>query len=189
MTVFRAGLLNGRTVALAGEVPDGVRDALSELGATVHRVQPATVDDEGAASWARVNAPLDGLVIDMASAFGAGGAEGLRLALDSAWTPIRAIAAEVLIPGGEGGKIVLVAPRMGAGAYAPALRAATENLARTLSVEWARHLITVTAIAPGQTTPERDLAGLVAYLLSAAGDYFSGCVFELGAGARAAPRP
>jgi len=60
-------------------------------------------------------------------------------------------------------------------------RSALENLARTLSVEWARHAITVTAIAPGAATSDEEVAGLVAFLLSPAGDYYSGCRFELGA--------
>jgi NAD(P)-dependent dehydrogenase (short-subunit alcohol dehydrogenase family) len=76
---------------------------------------------------------------------------------------------------------VLIAPAAGAGRYADATRAGLENLARTLSIEWARYGITVTAIAPGVATRDEDIALLVAFLLSPAGDYYSGCRFELGA--------
>jgi NAD(P)-dependent dehydrogenase (short-subunit alcohol dehydrogenase family) len=86
-----------------------------------------------------------------------------------------------LIPGGEGGKLLLVAPASDAGEHAEAVRAGLENLARTLSVEWARHRITAVAIAPGPETTDEQVAELLGYLLSPAGDYFTGCRLELGA--------
>ena len=76
---------------------------------------------------------------------------------------------------------MLIAPRPAAGSFASAARAALENLARTLSVEWARYGVTTVAIAPGARTDRRELAELVCFLVSPAGDYFSGCAFELGA--------
>jgi citronellol/citronellal dehydrogenase len=79
-----------------------------------------------------------------------------------------------------GGKIVFVAPAPDAGLHAEVARAALENLARTLSIEWSRHAIRTTAILPGARTTDDDVSGLVAYLASPAGDYFSGCVFSLG---------
>ncbi len=81
-------------------------------------------------------------------------------------------------PGGSGA-IVLLAPRPDAVAHAEAVRSALENLARTLSVEWARYGITTTAVAPGAKTTEKDLATLVAFLCSSAGSYFSGSRLEL----------
>lgn len=36
------------------------------------------------------------------------------------------------------------------------------------------------AIAPGERTGEDELAELVCFLVSPAGEYFSGCLFELG---------
>ena len=54
-----------------------------------------------------------------------------------------------------------------------------ENLARTLSVEWARHGITVVTIALGDTTAPGEAAALIAYLASPAGAYFSGCQLDL----------
>jgi NAD(P)-dependent dehydrogenase (short-subunit alcohol dehydrogenase family) len=85
-----------------------------------------------------------------------------------------------MIPGQDGGKILLVAPAADAGDHAEAVRAGLENLARTLSVEWARYRITVTAIAPGAQTSAEEVAQLVCFIASRAGDYFSGCRFSLG---------
>jgi NAD(P)-dependent dehydrogenase (short-subunit alcohol dehydrogenase family) len=49
-----------------------------------------------------------------------------------------------------------------------------------LSVEWARYGVSAVAVAPGAHTPDDDLAELVCFLVSPAGEYFTGCVFELG---------
>jgi hypothetical protein len=73
----------------------------------------------------------------------------------------------------------VVAPCPDAGAFADAARAALENLTRTLSVEWARYEITATTVAPGATTTDDQIAELVCFLVSPAGDYFSGCRFSL----------
>ena len=51
-------------------------------------------------------------------------------------------------------------PAAGAGAYAKAARSALENLARTLSVEWARHDITIVMVAPGPGTGDQELTEL-----------------------------
>jgi NAD(P)-dependent dehydrogenase (short-subunit alcohol dehydrogenase family) len=59
------------------------------------------------------------------------------------------------------------------------MRAALENLARTLSVEWARYGITAVALWPGADTTDAELAELACFLISPAGGYFSGCRFEL----------
>jgi NAD(P)-dependent dehydrogenase (short-subunit alcohol dehydrogenase family) len=79
-----------------------------------------------------------------------------------------------------GGLIVLIAPRPGSPA-AEAARAGLENLARTLSVEWARFEVRPVAILPGDATSSAEVAELVAYLASPAGAYYSGCAFTLGA--------
>ena len=60
------------------------------------------------------------------------------------------------------------------------VQAALENLARTLSIEWARYGITPTAILPGAATTDDEVAELIAFLASPAGDYYSGCAFSLG---------
>ena len=76
--------------------------------------------------------------------------------------------------------IVLIAPPPGV-AHAVAARAGLENMARTLSIEWARRGIRPVAIAPGRTTSPAEIAELVAFLASPAGAYYSGCRFDLGA--------
>ena len=106
---------------------------------------------------------------------------------DWVWLPVPAFLVEhpaagpILIDAPGGGKLVVLAPAPDAGPHAGAARAALENLARTLSIEWARHAIRTTTIAPGPRTRADDVAALVVYLGSPAGDYFSGCVFSLDA--------
>jgi len=96
-------------------------------------------------------------------------------ALNDAWDAIRAHA---LPPGHTHRLIVLVAPPPG-DPHAQATRAGLENLARTLSIEWARHHTRPVAILPDADTTDDELAELVAFLASAAGAYYSGCAFTL----------
>ena len=114
-------------------------------------------------------------------AFAAGGLEGT---LAGVWVAVREVATGAMIPAQQPAKIVLVGPRPDAGPLASAARAALENLARTLSVEWARYSLTTVAVAPGEGTTDEELASVVGYLVSVAGDYFSGTQLELGAVAR-----
>jgi NAD(P)-dependent dehydrogenase (short-subunit alcohol dehydrogenase family) len=99
--------------------------------------------------------------------------------LEAAWNVTRAVANAALIPSQQGGRIVYLAPAQGDGLHAQACCAGLENLARTLSIEWARHAITPVAIAPGDRTEAEEVATIVAYLASPAGAYFSGCVLDL----------
>ena len=85
-----------------------------------------------------------------------------------------------MIEGGAGGKVLLLAPRPG-DAHRAAARSGLENLARTLGIEWARFGIRTVTVLPGAATSEEEVAQLVAYLASPAGDYFSGCAITLGA--------
>ncbi len=98
-------------------------------------------------------------------------ADETRAALDDAWDAIRAHK----LPPSPGLIILLSPPPMNA--HAHAARAGLENLARTLSTEWARHdTRTVTihqAANPAQT------AELTAFLASRAGAYYAGCAFTL----------
>jgi NAD(P)-dependent dehydrogenase (short-subunit alcohol dehydrogenase family) len=183
VTVLRGDLLHGRAVALAGGVTSAVSRALSALGASVHELDPA-LDEDGARDWAGGVAPLHALVFDAAPMFGDGGQAHLGAALEAAWVATRGVATGALIPAGAG-KVLLLAPRPASASFAGAARAALENVARTLSVEWARYGVTAVAIAPGARATDDDLAELVCFLVSVAGDYFSGCAFELGSGGAA----
>jgi NAD(P)-dependent dehydrogenase (short-subunit alcohol dehydrogenase family) len=176
MTLLRQDLLVGRTVAVGGDVSQAVADLVARLGASVQALDGA--------------GPVEAIVYGAGTAFADGGAPGLAAALEQTWDAIAEVAGGSMIPEGAGGsmipegaggKIVLISPRAGAGRHAEAARAGLENLARTLSIEWARFGITATTIAPGKSTREHDVALLVAFVLSHAGDYFSGCRFELGA--------
>jgi NAD(P)-dependent dehydrogenase (short-subunit alcohol dehydrogenase family) len=165
-------------MALAGGVTSAVSGSLSALGASVHELDPA-LDEDGVRDWAGAVAPLQALVFDAAPTFGDGGQAHLAAALEAAWVATRGVATGALIPAGAG-KVLLLAPRPAGGFFAGAARAALENLARTLSVEWARHGVTAVAVGPGARTTDEELAELVCYLVSPAGEYFSGCLFELG---------
>jgi NAD(P)-dependent dehydrogenase (short-subunit alcohol dehydrogenase family) len=176
--MLRAGLLEGTVVATAG----GARAAATcaALGATTVELTADLLDEDAVVSVAGALGPVGTLVCDAAPAFVAagGGVEGLTAGLEGAWNAARAVANVVWRPG-EGGKLVLLGPRPRDGAHAGALGAALENSARTLSVEWARYAIRSTAVLPGDATTDDEVASLVAYLASPAGDYFSGCAFAL----------
>ncbi len=179
--MFRPGLLNGVAVALAGPARDEIRTTLAGLGADTRPVAPASDEDAPPEAGG-----IAALVVDAATAFAATGAGDdelapLRAAADGAWIATRAVAnAAWITPGRPGGKVVFVAPRPADGPHAEAARAALENLARTLSIEWARYGIRTTTITPAAATTDDDVANLVAYLVSEAGDYFSGARLDLG---------
>ena len=154
--VLRPGVLEGVRVLVAGDGPlaRAVAARFAALGAETS--PPAA----------------DVLVFDGADAFSAAsGADAVRAALDGAWDAIRPAAQNPML-------IVLLAPPPG-GADAEAARAGLENLARTLSIEWARLGIRPVAIHPGAQTPAEEVAELVAFLASPAGAYYSGCRFDL----------
>jgi NAD(P)-dependent dehydrogenase (short-subunit alcohol dehydrogenase family) len=145
---------------------------------------------------------LDMLAVDGASLFSDGLARGgsghlaLRACVDGAWNVTRAAVNHAFLTPAvavqqsaehpddgpaapRGGRIVYLAPAPDTGEHAPAACAGLENLARTLSVEWARYGITTVTIAPGAGTGAGEVATLVAYLASPAGAYFSGCLLDL----------
>ena len=133
----------------------------------------------------------------------------MRLNVEGTWLMTHAVATKAMIPESRGGKIVNVtlSPHHGLPgmAHSSAARAAVENLTRVLSIEWARFGIKLTALAAGHfdtdtlrtkypkpvvegvasTVPlgrlgrPEEMAWLVAYLASPAGDYFSGAVLTL----------
>jgi hypothetical protein len=154
--VLRPGVLAGVRVGIpaAGPLGQAVERRVTELGA---RIEAGDVDV---------------LVVDAAALFAAAaGVDAVRAALDGAWAAIQ--------PRSAGPKlIVLLAPPPG-DAHGEAARAGLENLARTLSIEWARNEVRPVAIHPGDRTAAEEVAELAAFLASAAGAYYSGCRFDL----------
>ncbi len=132
----------------------------------------------------------------------------MRLNVEGTWLMTHAVATKAMIPGG-GGKVlsVTLSPHNGMPgmAHSGAARAAVENLMRTLAVEWARFGIKLNALAAGQfgtdtlltkypkqivdgvasTIPlqrmgePEEMAWLVAYLASPAGDFTTGSVLTV----------
>lgn len=193
--LLRPGLLAGRRIVVAGAVDgagwgEAVSRSCAALGASVGGLVPVPGDDEAAsASVAELGDGIDVLVVDGAALFASGAGDGpvdeddgvaaLRACLDGAWLCVRAVANGAFIPAERGGRIVLLCPAVGAGPRAAAAAAGLENLARTLSIEWARLGITVVALAPGQATSGEEVGALVAFLASPAGAYYSGCLLDL----------
>ena len=190
--LFRSGLLEGQVILIAagaGERGDAIARACASLGATVEALEADPLDEEATAAAVASafdrHGRVDALVDDTSGRFasadsGDDGLAPLRGAADGAWIAARSVATAALIDAEAGGKLVFVSPAPDAGEHAEATRAAIENLARTLSIEWARYAIRPTAIAPGEATTADEVAGVAVYLLSHAGDYFSGCVLSLG---------
>jgi NAD(P)-dependent dehydrogenase (short-subunit alcohol dehydrogenase family) len=166
-----------------------VAEACAALGARVHRCAAtdahAAVDEpaiEGAVASALERGRLDLLAVDAAGMFaealarGAGAQAALRVCMAATWETTRALLAQT--GAAPGARIVYIAPPPDAGELAGGARSGLENLARTLSIEWARHAITTVAVLPGERTSAGEAAALTAYLGSRAGAYFSGCVFD-----------
>ena len=132
----------------------------------------------------------------------------IELNVVGTWLMTHAAATKAFIPQG-GGKVlsVTLSPHNGMPGmvHSGAARAAVENMMRTLSVEWARFGIRLCAVAAGQfdtetlrtkypkevveavprTVPlgrmgtEEEMAWLIAYLASPAGDFFSGTTITI----------
>jgi NAD(P)-dependent dehydrogenase (short-subunit alcohol dehydrogenase family) len=105
----------------------------------------------------------------------------LRACLDASWSATHALVNRIFLPGARGGRIVYLTPAADAGEHAGATRTGLENLARTLSIEWARHGITTATVVPASGSAEAGIqvAALTAYLASPAGAYFSGCLLDM----------
>lgn len=210
----------GATVVVAGRRPEPLEETAAMCeGGRCHSQQCDIRDEAQVASL--VDAVLDrhGRIDTLVN--NAGGqfmspaedisAKGFRtvvgLNLEGTWLMTYAVATRAMIPGG-GGKVVNVtlSPHHGLPgmAHSSAARAAVENMTRTLSIEWARFNIRLTAIASGhfatdvlrkypkpvyegvaRTVPAGRLgrpeeqAWLIAYLASPAGDYHSGSVLTI----------
>lgn len=174
--VLRPGVLAGVRFAVVppGDLGAAVADRMTALGAAPDDLAR---DDLAGPPRDDLAAPEDDLaprvlVVDAAAAFfAASGVDAVRAALDDAWDAIQPLAAGPML-------ILLLAPPPG-DAHNEAARAGLENLARTLSIEWARLGIRPVAIHPGAATPAGEVAELAAFLASPAGAYYSGCRFDL----------
>src|SRR3954470_16922895 len=132
----------------------------------------------------------------------------IRLNVEGTWLMTHAVATKAMIPAGAGKVVsITLSPHHGQPgmAHSSAARAAVENLMRVLSIEWARFGIKLNAIALGQFETEtlltkypqqvvdsvastiplgtlgrpEDIAWLVAYLASTAGDFVSGALLTV----------
>jgi citronellol/citronellal dehydrogenase len=189
LDVLRPGVLEDLTLCVVG---DGAteRERAAALGARVVTVDGDLADEDAVSVAVGALGHIDVLVVDAASAFAdaGGGMTGLRRAVDDGWNVVRAVVNASWVSEGEsegaaagGGKVVFLAPATDAGEHANAVGAALENAARTLSVEWARFGVRITAVRPREGASADERAELVAFLASPAGDYFTGCSFYPGA--------
>ena len=195
------GASPGAQAGAQESVGQAVRSACAELGASLLEWDPAlaparpdVVVFDGAGAFAcalegAACAPGGACAPEGASApegAGAGERAALDRCMELAWELTRAVADSAPLSAGWAGRIIYIAPPQRAGAHAGAARAGLENLARTLSIEWARHGVTTAAIAPGEETSAQEIGALTAYLASPAGAYFSGCLLDLTGPGRAA---
>ncbi len=132
-----------------------------------------------------------------------------RLNLDATWYVTTQVAARSMIPAGYGKVLsVTMSPRRGMPgmAHSSAARAAVESLTRTLAVEWGHHGVRVVAVAPGMVHTEAwerygldpaqvatvvpagrlesadEVAAVLAFLASPAGDYVTGTTIVVDGG-------
>ncbi len=200
--LLRPGVLDGLGIVVAGAggsfpgFAAAIADGCAQLGASVASLLAETDEEGTAAAALSLAAPADAsvLVCDAAGLLArelaggspplsgreslaeAGGA--LAAALACTWNAVRAIVLPAMLERERPGRVIAVAPPADGRPVADAARAALENLARTLSVEWARHGVTTVSIAPGGGTTPDEMAALVAYLASPAGAYYSGCELD-----------
>src|SRR5690348_10842170 len=136
----------------------------------------------------------------------------IRLNLEGTWLMTHAVATRAFIPSGAGGKVISVTLTPHAGlpgmAHSSAARAGVENLMKVLAIEWARFGIRLTAVAAGvigtetfhSKYPEQlietlgesvplgrlgrpeEIAQMIAFLASPAGDYVTGTVITVDGG-------
>ncbi|HEX3434790.1 MAG TPA: hypothetical protein VHT25_12105 [Solirubrobacteraceae bacterium] len=191
--LLRAGLLQGVRMLVATPALEGAAGDRAELAAAISSACAGL--GASVSGWTpgdEVALDVDRLVVDAAAPFAQASGEldaqasraALGACLDHAWEATRAVADTAFIEAGRAGRVVYLAPAPPASAasgamHADAARAGLENLARTLSIEWARYEVTLVTIAPGERTSAAEVAAATAYLASPAGAYFSGCLFDL----------
>jgi citronellol/citronellal dehydrogenase len=136
----------------------------------------------------------------------------IRLNVEGTWLMTHAVATKAMVPEARGGMIVNITltPHNGMPgmAHSSAARAAVENLTKVLGIEWARFNVKLVAIAAGQFATDtlltkypkvvvdnleysipagrlgkpEEIAWMVAYLASDAGDFHTGSVISIDGG-------
>lgn len=179
--LLRDDALTAAHIVFAGGAETGAVHC-GRHGARVTRLAAALGDEDAVAAAFQELGAATAVVCDAGALLreAPAGLTALGAAVDGAWNVTRAAANAIFIPA-RSGLVILLAPRPADGEHAGAARAALDNLARTTSIEWARHGVRVVAVLPGDTTPVAAVADTVAFLTSPAGGYYAGCSLELGA--------
>ena len=212
----------GAKVAICGRRPEPLEDVRSELGDDCLAVptdvrepeQVAALVDQAVQRFGRIDILVNnagGQFLAPAEEISLKGWRAVhRLALDAVWDLTRLVAERSMIPNKEGAVVFIgFSPRRGMAdmAHAAAARAAIENLAGSLALEWSEHGIRTVCVALGNIAtegldgygPERvaewerevplgrlgtpeEAAALIAFLASPGGGYMTGTTVVMDGG-------
>ena len=212
----------GAKVAICGRRPEPLEDVQSELGDDCLAVptdvrEPEQVEalvDRTLERFGRVDILVNnagGQFMAPAEEISLKGWRAVhRLAVDAVWDLTRLVAERSMIPNKEGAVVFIgFSPRRGMAdmAHAAAARAAIENLAGSLALEWSEHGIRTVCVALGNIAtegldgygPERvaewerevplgrlgtpeEAASLIAFLVSPGGGYVTGTTVVMDGG-------
>ena len=212
----------GAKVAICGRRPEPLEDVQAELGDDCLAVptdvrEPEQVEalvDRTLERFGRVDILVNnagGQFMAPAEEISLKGWRAVhRLAVDAVWDLTRLVAERSMIPNKEGAVVFIgFSPRRGMAdmAHAAAARAAIENLAGSLALEWSEHGIRTVCVALGNIAtegldgygPERvaewerevplgrlgtpeEAASLIAFLVSPGGGYVTGTTVVMDGG-------
>jgi citronellol/citronellal dehydrogenase len=220
--IARELVRTGARVAICGRREEPLTAVQAELGEACLAVQadirePAEVEglvEQTLGRFGRINVLVNnagGQFLAPAEEISLKGWRAVhRLAVDAAWDLTRIVAVRSMIPNGEGVVVFIgFSPRRGMAdfAHAAAARAALENLAGSLALEWSEHGIRTVCVALGNIAtesldgygPERvakwerevplgrlgtpeEAAALIAFLVSPGGAYVTGTTVVMDGG-------
>ena len=212
----------GAKVAICGRRPEPLEDVQSELGEDCLAVptdvrEPEQVEalvERTLERFGRIDILVNnagGQFVAPAEEISLKGWRAVhRLAVDAVWDLTRLVAERSMIPNKEGAVVFIgFSPRRGMAdmAHAAAARAAIENLAGSLALEWSEHGIRAVCVALGNIAtegldgygPERvaeweqevplgrlgtpeEAASLIAFLVSPGGGYVTGTTVVMDGG-------